>query len=87
VGAIAARPHHLVVDLTSVTFCGIAELSLIVETGREHASGVTEYLLSGMSPHLRNVCKIVWDGDLPPSHRTVAAAVTALRSRPGDSRS
>lgn len=78
--ALDRRPAHVVVDLAAVTFCGARGLGLLewgLVTANERGIG---YVLSGYAAHIERIWVLLSCLELPVRHRSVAAAVTAIRA-------
>lgn len=75
-----ARPRHLVVDLSRVTFCGVRAFSMLDQSARTAAEHQIDYALCGLSPHLDRVATTLWGPAGPTRHRSAAAAVAMLRA-------
>jgi anti-anti-sigma regulatory factor len=69
---------HLFVDLARMTFCSARGLDLLVHTGHITAETATRFAVCGVAPQIDRVWTLVWDGDLPIRHRSIAAAMTVI---------
>jgi len=74
------RPAHLVIDVSRMTFCSAQGLDLLIQTGRTAAEKAIGYAISGVLPQIDRVWALCCDGDLPVRYRSIAAAVTAIRT-------
>jgi anti-sigma B factor antagonist len=75
---LAARPAHLLVDLTAMTFCCARGLDLLTQTAHITAGQATSFAISGVSPQITRIWALGWDGDLPNLHRSTAAAMATI---------
>ncbi|BBG00343.1 hypothetical protein PSA01_65410 [Pseudonocardia saturnea] len=77
---LRARPRHLLIDLSGVTFCGVRAFGLLEQGVRIAAEGRIGYALCGCSPHPERVAMTLWGSAGPGRHRSVAAAVATIRA-------
>jgi anti-sigma B factor antagonist len=73
------HPTHLLVDLAWMTFCSARGLDLLTHTGHTTTETATRFAVCGVAPHIDRLWTLIWEGDLPIRHRSIAAAMTAIR--------
>jgi anti-anti-sigma factor len=72
--------RHVVVDLAGVGFCWVRAFALLAETARTATNRGTGFTLSGLTRHQHRIMTLVAPECSAVQHRSVAAAVTAIRS-------
>jgi anti-anti-sigma factor len=82
--SLGQHPAHLLVDLARMTFCSAQGLDLLTQSRRSAASKATGYAVTGVPSQINRVWTLCWDGDLPISYHSTAAALTAFRATEPD---
>ncbi|MEV7775009.1 STAS domain-containing protein [Kitasatospora sp. NPDC086791] len=67
VRALAARPRHLDLDVTALTFCDVAGLRALGQARRIANDHHAEFHLVGVRPRLRRILALLRATDLLPS--------------------
>lgn len=78
--AVSDAPLHLVVDLAGLVFCCVRGFELFAETAVTAAARGIGFALSGLTAHQERVITLLSSHPGPVLHRSVAAAVSSLRT-------
>ena len=79
--AVERRASHLVVDLTGVSFCAVAGITMVVQAAGCAAHHGTGFCVSGAPRYVRRVLTLLWPPDLRPiTYPSTATAVLAVLS-------
>lgn len=79
-GSLDQHPAHLVVDLARMTFCSVRGLTVLTHADRAAAAKATRYAVSAVPPRIDRIWTLLWDGDIPVRYRSIATALTAIRT-------
>lgn len=73
------RPGDLVVDLAAVVFCSARGFAVLLDAAATAQTNGTNWVLSGMHPHLDRIATLMWPEPHCLRYRSAAAAVSAIR--------